>query len=148
MKKIYILVVALIVILLTGCGKIQTLECSKTYNEEGMVLKQDMKTKFEGLEATYIDMSMDIKFDESYLSLVSIDTLEETFKKQYDSQYNKKGITINYTKGKDNIIIDMDFDLKNISEEDKSNLELTDVYGTIEATKEAMEKEEYTCSIK
>lgn len=148
MKKFYILAVALIVILLTGCGKIQTLECSKTYNKEGMMMHQVMRTKMEGIKATYMDITMDIKFDESYLSLVSIDTLEERFKEQYNSQYGKEGITINYTKGENNILIDIIFDLENISEEDKTSLDLNDVYGTVEATKKEMENQGYTCSIK
>lgn len=148
MKKIYILMIGFFMILLTGCGKEQFLECSQTFEQAGMSIKQDMTATFNFVEATYIDMTLDIHVDDSYLELASIETLRDELKKEYDSQYNKDGITLNYTTSKNNVVVDVDFDLKNISDKDKKTLDLGDVYGTIEATKKAMEDQGYTCKIK
>lgn len=148
MKKIHVLIIALLTIILTGCGKEQYLECSQTLEQSGMTINQNVVTKFTLIEATYIDMTLDIKVSDSYLQNASIDTLKDALKTQYDSQYGKKGITLNYTTDKNNIIIDIDFDLHNISDEDKKALNLTDVYGTITATKKAMEDQGYTCKIR
>lgn len=131
-----------VALVLSGCGKTETLTCTMSQDESGMVMNSKMEAIFEGNEVTKIDLNIDAKIDESLSAYVT--TMEDVIEAQYE-KYKKEGTTVNVS-SKDNVIkADLSFDLKNMSDKDKEELDLIDTKGTKEATKKELEKEGYTC---
>lgn len=135
-------VLAAVALVLSGCGKTETLTCTMSQDESGMVMNSKIEAVFEGNEVTKIDLNIDATIDESLSAYIT--TMEDVIESQYE-KYKKEGATVNVS-SKDNVIkADLSFDLKKMSDEDKEELDLIDTKGTKEATKKELEKEGYTC---
>lgn len=143
MKKILISLVA--VVILTGCGaskEEQVLTCTMSTTQSGMTMNQKVEADFVGNEV--VDMSMDIDVELDEFMAPYIETMKETLASQFKN-YSDNGAKLEIDAEGSKIEIDIDFDLKNMTLEQKKNLDMIDVYGTKEATQKAFEKMGYTC---
>ena len=142
MKKILIGFIALAI--LSGCGakKEQVLTCTMTMNESGMVMNQELEADFVGNEVVKMNMDIDVELDETMAPF--IETMKETLASQF-KKYSDNGAKLEIDAEGSKIEIDIDFDLKNMTLEQKKNLDVIDVYGTKSATKKALEQAGYTC---
>lgn len=142
MKKMMMALVAgIMMFVLTGCGT-ETLNCTMSQNQAGMKMNQEMNATFVNNEVTKMDITMDAEIDEAYASQMDqIKANVEANLKQYKDNGGKLDITSegNTIKAKVNI------DLTKMSDEQKKKLNMTDVYGTKDATKKELEKQGYTC---
>ncbi len=142
MKKMMMALVAgVMMFVLTGCGT-ETLNCTMSQNQAGMKMNQEMNATFVNNEVTKMDITMDAEIDEAYASQMDqIKANVEANLKQYKDNGGKLDITSegNTIKAKVNI------DLTKMSDEQKKKLNMTDVYGTKDATKKELEKQGYTC---
>lgn len=144
MKKIIkSLVVICMVALLSGCGnKTERLTCTMTKIDSTMTLNQELIAIFNNNEVTNMDMYMKVEVSESYIPYM--DTFKTSFEEQFKS-YSDNGVKVDITTEENFINVDMNYDFKNMTTEQKKNLNALDVYGTKEATKAALEKQGYTC---
>lgn len=144
MKKTLITLVAVVVmVLLTGCeAKEEVLTCTLKQEQTGMVMNQEIEATFINNEVTDMTMDIDVNLDDTYAPY--IDTMKTTFEEQFKT-YSDNGAKVEVTSVGNVVEIDIDFDLKNMSLEQKKNLDMLDVYGTKAATQEELEKQGYTC---
>jgi len=142
MKKIMMTLVAgVMMFTLTGCGT-ETLNCTTTQTQGGVKMNQEMNATFVNNEVTKMNIVMDAEVDEAYASQMDIiKSNVEANLKQYKDNGGKLDITTegNVVKAK------IDLDLSKMSKEQKKNLNVTDVYGTKDATKKELEKQGYVC---
>ena len=127
--------------ILTGCGT-ETLTCTMSQSETGMKMDQKAVITFEDNEVTNINKNVDVNVDETYSSYVDFmkSMLEEQFK-----SYSDNGGKVNIDSENNKISIKIDMDVKNMTDDQKKNLDLEDVYGTKDATKKELESQGYTC---
>ena len=127
--------------ILTGCGT-ETLTCTMSQSETGMKMDQKAVITFEDNEVTNINMNVDVNVDETYSSYVDFmkSMLEEQFK-----SYSDNGGKVNVDSENNKISIKIDMDVKNMTDDQKKNLDLEDVYGTKDATIKELESQGYTC---
>lgn len=143
MKKIVMpIMLVVLALVLSGCGKKETLTCTMTQDESGMVMNSKMEAIFEGNEVTKMDLNITAEVDESLSAYVP--TMKEAIETQY-AKYKKDGVTVNVSNKDNTINADLSFNLKKMSEEDKKALDLIDTKGTKAATKKELEKQGYTC---
>lgn len=144
MKKTLITLVAVaMMVLLTGCeAKEEVLTCTLKQEQTGMVMNQEIEATFINNEVTDMTMDIDVNLDDTYVPY--IDTMKTTFEEQFKT-YSDNGAKVEVTSEGNVVEIDIDFDLKNMSLEQKKNLDMLDVYGTKAATQEELEKQGYTC---
>ena len=143
MKKI--LISFIVVAVLTGCAsKVneQTLTCTMSTNQTGMGMYQEIEADFVGNEVVDMSMDIDVTLDESMIPY--IETMKTTLANQFKN-YSDNGAKLEMDAEGNKIEIEIDFDLKNMSLEQKKNLDMIDVYGTKAATKKELEKAGYTC---
>lgn len=142
MKKIIMLLfVVVLTYMLTGCGK-ETLTCTSTQKQTGMTMNTEVVALFNNNEVTNMDLNIVFDVDDSYEDY--IETIRESIDSQYD-KYRKKGVTVNVTVEDKKINAKLVFDLKKMSNADKKDLDIVDVYGTKPATAKDLEKQGYTC---
>lgn len=142
MRKILMpLVTIVLAFLLTGCGK-ETLTCTSTQDQTGMTMNTEIVALFNNNEVTNMDLNIDVDVDDSYAEYV--DTMRDSIDKEYD-KYRKDGVTVNVTSEGKKINAKLVFDLQKMSDKDKKELDVVDVYGTKAATAKELEKQGYTC---
>ena len=142
MKKVMMTLVAFVMMfVLTGCGT-ETLSCTMSQNQSGIKMNQEINATFVSNEVTKMYINVNAELDESYVSAMEqIKASVETNLKQYKDNGGKLDIT---TEG-NTINARVDFDLANMSKEQKKNLNMVDVYGTKSAAAKELEKQGYTC---
>lgn len=92
MKKV-LLAGVLSLVVLTGCGKKETVTCTQTQSMMGVKLEAVVKVDLEGNKFKGIDMVIDAILPEKYLD--QKDTFVKSFEKQYanfDKQYGVKPV--------------------------------------------------------
>ncbi len=143
MKKICLLCLTLLFVLfLTGCDTTKVLECSTTQDQEGMKIEQEVVVNFDKNVVTKINLLMKIKLLPDYVPYIN--SMKKSLEDQYEV-YNKEGVNINITNGTDNIDAELNFNIAQMSEADKAELDLVDIYGTAEATKASFVEQGYIC---
>lgn len=143
MKKALIFTVALVTIpFLTGCGK-ETLTCTISKKQSGITMNQEVVAVFNNNEVTNIDMKINVKLDDAYKSY--IDTYKTALESQYKTFTNNGG-EVKIDKNKENgLDVKINLDLKKMTKEQKSKLQLSDTYGTKDATAKKLKEQGYTC---
>ena len=89
MKKI-LLAGILSLVVLTGCGKKETITCTQTQSMMGVKLEAVVKVDLEGNKFKGIDMVIDAILPEKYLD--QKDTFVKSFEKQYANFESKYGV--------------------------------------------------------
>ena len=142
MKKGLMGLVALCVMfILTGCGT-ETLTCTMSQEESGMTMNQKAVVTFENNEVTKMKMNVDVEVDDTYASYIGM--MESMLESQF-TQYSDNGAKVDVSSGDNKINVSIDMDVKNMTDEQKENLDMEDVYGSKDATKKELEEQGYTC---
>ena len=117
MKKVMMTLVAFVMMfVLTGCGT-ETLSCTMSQNQSGIKMNQEINATFVNNEVTKMYINVNAELDESYVSAMEqIKASVETNLKQYKENGGKLDIT---TEG-NTINARVDFDLANMSKEQKN----------------------------
>lgn len=142
MKKGLMGLVALCVMfILTGCGT-ETLTCTMSQEESGMTMNQKAVVTFENNEVTKMKMNVDVEVDDTYASYIGM--MESMLESQF-TQYSDNGAKVDVSSSDNKINVSIDMDVKNMTDEQKENLGMEDVYGSKDATKKELEEQGYTC---
>lgn len=136
--------VLVMMVLFTGCNKIEKLHCTKTEtSSENLGLKESLNITFKGNEVTKMSIYSEIEISGSYTHF--IDEFFTTWKEQYANLDGKKGITFS-TSSTDNILsVTIDADLKKMDKEAKKELSIGNVRQSKKEAKKELELEGYTC---
>lgn len=141
-KSLKVLSALTLVLCLTGCGK-ETLTCTMTQNQPGvMTMDMEVEALFNNNEVTNMEIDIDANIEEAYES--NITAIKDSINTQYEN-YRKNGAEVNVTNDEDSVNAEIKMDLSKMTDKQKKALEVTDVYGTKEATKKDLEKQGYTC---
>ena len=89
MKKV-LLAGILSLVVLTGCGKKETITCTQSQSTMGVKLEAVVKVELEGNKFKGIDMVIDAILPEKYMD--QKDTFVKSFEKQYASFESKYGV--------------------------------------------------------
>lgn len=141
MKKVMLLGVIGLVLCLTGCSE-KKLVCTSTGKDLGKEVKTEVIVKFDKKEASKVEETIDMIFEEEYIS--SIDSIYNALEEQSKLYNGKTGITVKSTKGDNNIRVKINIDVK--AQQDEENaVNVIDVAGTRSDVKKSMETSGYTC---
>ncbi len=145
MKKVVLCsLVLMMMILSSGCNKIEKLHCTKTEtSSENLELKEALNITFQGHEVIKMSIYSEIEISGSYVHYV--DDLWSILKQQYVNLEGKKGISFS-TSSTDNILsVTIDADLKKMDKEAKKELSIGNVRQSLKDAKKEMESKGYTC---
>ena len=138
-KRLYIIVLLLVVVSLTGCGS-KTLTCTKTSKESIYTLDEKIVAKYGlvNLKSVEIHQEMDIKDN----SLITASMLEKTISSQF-KDLKENGAKINVSSKDNKVIVDISIDSSKVSKHDLNNLYDSEV--SLEDAKKSFKKLGYTC---
>ena len=139
MKKVLMSLLAIsLAFILTGCGN-DTLTCTMSESEDGMQTSQELKVNFSKDEVSKVNLKMDFTVGDEYSDYMSFykNLLESQFEDVTDN-----GGKVDVTQEGNTLKLDLSIDMNDLSEEQKTNLDLS---GTKESVRSQLEEEEYTC---
>ena len=140
-KRLYIMVLLLIMVSLTGCSS-KTLTCTKTSDESIYNLKEKITTKYGmfGVKNININMEMTLK-DNSFINASVLEkTLDETYK-----ELKENGAKVNISSKDNKVLVDINFDLKKMDNDKLKEIDLYNVNESYEDAKKSFKKLGYTC---
>ena len=144
MKKFLLVITVVGLVLVTGCSREQTLTCTKDISSSGIDMLQTVNVKFVNNKVDTMNTTVVVKLPDSYKSYA--DTFVSRFKQQYESQYGSyEHVKIDTVKKSDSEIdVNIDFDYKNMTDQEKKALDLTgsEKYSV---NKKTLEGQGYTC---
>ena len=147
MKKYFSLFLVIITMtLLSGCGFAKTLECEKSYNENGIDQVKKVKAwyKDDALVKVKLDTTVDLTGkDESYVS-----SYKEALDTTYKDYFNKTGIKALSKVDSSKVYLKVVFDLEEISDKDKQTLGIDSFSKTLEDAEKDYVSDGYTCKQK
>ncbi len=141
-KIIMSIVLILLVVVLSGCTRNQTLTCEMNKNQSGINMNTKVETIFKNDHVVKLNLYIDAKLDESLSSYAT--TFESVLKNEYE-KYKKEGTVVDVSTSGNTVKANLSFDLNKMSEKDKKELDIINTKGTKNATKTEFEKEGYTC---
>ena len=139
MKKVLMSLLAIsVAFILTGCGN-DTLTCTMSESEDGMQTSQELKVNFSKDEVSKVNLKMDFTVGDEYSDYMSFykNLLESQFEDVTDN-----GGKVDVTQEGNTLKLDLSIDMNDLSEEQKTNLDLS---GTKESVRSQLEEEGYTC---
>lgn len=139
MKKVLMSLLAIsLAFILTGCGN-DTLTCTMSESEDGMQTSQELKVNFSKDEVSKVNLKMDFTVGDEYSDYMSFykNLLESQFEDVTDN-----GGKVDVTQEGNTLKLDLSIDMNDLSEEQKTNLDLS---GTKEFVRSQLEEEGYTC---
>ena len=138
-KRLYIIVLLLVVVSLTGCGS-KTLTCTKTSKESIYTLDEKIVAKYGlvNLKSVEIHQEMDIKDN----SLITASMLEKTISSKF-KDLKENGAKVNVSSKDNKVIVDISIDSSKVSKDDLNNLYDSEV--SLEDAKKSSKKIGYTC---
>lgn len=140
-KRLYIIVLLLVVVSLTGCSS-KTLTCSRNSKESIYNLKEKITAKYGLTGVKNIDINMEMELTDN--KFVSAELLENTLKGTY-KELEDNGAKVDI-KSKDNkVIVDINLDLKKIDSKKLKKINLYDAEESYEDAKKSFKKLGYTC---
>ena len=145
-KYLSALIMCVLSLILVGCGKKQTLDC--TIDLSGQMygagtMEANAKFHFEGNSFEKADIKYDVKVTSSRFTDSDMQTLKSNFDEICDSK-DLSGIKLSTCTTKldgKNITLNATIVKKDIENQ-------ADTYGSVSATKRDLEKQGYTCKIK
>lgn len=146
MKK-YALV-ALLIILCSGCTKKQTLTCTKKQTDNGFTMEETRVFEVENDKA--ITLNIDTKFNLEGDYLEYKDIVKENIDEITNAYENKKGIQVSNLEQGNNIIVNLIVDYNDTDLEIDNDLFNVGLYVNgidIENVKNDLENQEYSCSL-
>lgn len=149
MKNAKILIAIFAVgILVTGCGKKETLTCTTTQTTSGVKMNQEVVIDFNGKTVENIKMTVDSVATNDLIKK-SWDVFASTLDKQYQKK-DTKGIKVETKNDKDNYTykIAIDIDLKKADKKSLAEYNLSSIAnakGKISDVKKSAENSGFTC---
>ena len=151
MKKILGSLLALsILFVLSACGtskvptivKEEVLTCNGVQEENGLKMDTTTILTFKGEKITKMHMQVDTSVEEKYAQYS--DQIKESIEKEYEN-YKQNGATVEITVDGAKITAKIDMNLETMTDEQKKNLEVSNLGGSKEANKKEFESSGYTC---
>ena len=138
MKKL-IIPSLLTLVLLTGCGKEETIVCTNNQTSYGVELNSTLNVKLKSSQFVSMDMTIEAILPESYLS--SKQTFIDSFEKQYEGFEEKYGVQPKVTETDNGAKIDMEM----TAEQAKEFYGNGSTKATRKEVIEEFEKQGFTC---
>ncbi len=132
----------MLVVVLSGCTRKQTLTCTMDKNQSGIDMVTKIETIFKDDEIVNLNLYVDAKLDESLSNYVTI--FESMLKSRYE-KYKKEGTVVDVTKNGNTVKANLSFDLNKMKKEDKKQLDIIDTKSNKDSTQKQLEKQGYTC---
>lgn len=140
-KRLYIIVLLLVVVSLTGCGS-KTLTCTRNKKESIYNLTEKITANYGMFSIKTVDINMEMELTDN--KFVSAELLENTLKGTY-KELEDNGAKVDI-KSKDNkVIVDINLDLDKIDSKKLKKINLYDTEESYEDAKKSFEKLGYTC---
>ena len=127
---------------MAGCGSKKVLKCKLQGQQSGVDSTQYIEGTFEGNRLT--KMTLKAEYDMSEFPSSYRDQFVESSKQTIKEKLKGEGKAEAKTEG-DLVIINVDLDIKNMSDEAKKSLDIIDTKGSPSETKKYLEKRGYTC---
>ncbi len=146
MKKLaFASIIAVSLLVSTGCEKTKKLECSTTQESSVYSMKQVLSATFNGKNLNTIDQTITMSINDKYTAYM--DKMVDGIKKQYADYEGKKGLSIDVKQDGTNVIVSMNMEPAKMDKDTLKNLTGTDDYKTetYENSKASLEKSGYTC---
>lgn len=145
MKKRFIYVLALSIVLLSGCGvKKETLTCTSV-DETVAETKStnEIKVDFEGKEIVKLAMNIDVEVSEQYKDYVNV--FKEKMEEQFASFEDQTGMTVDVSEKDNKVLVRLNADYKNMDSKTKKELGIVNEGANLEDVKKSLEDEGFTC---
>ncbi len=145
MKKRFIYVLALSIVLLSGCGvKKETLTCTSV-DETVAETKStnEIKVDFEGKNIVKLAMNIDVEVIEKYKDYVNV--FKEKMEEQFASFEDQTGMTVDVSEKDNKVLVRLNADYKNMDSKTKKELGIVNEGANLEDVKKSLEDEGFTC---
>ena len=137
-------VLALVLVLVSGCGaKEKVLTCTMTNEETGMKSDQTMKVSFKDNKASKVNMTMKMTLDDEYASYLS--SVKSMMDSEFEEFTSKTGVKYDSKTDKNTININLELDVTKVSESDLKDMNFDNSLGTYDEVKKSLEGSGYTC---
>ena len=145
MKKNFVVLLVLSVILLSGCGvKKETLTCTsvdETITETKPT--NEVKVDFEGKDIVKLAMNIDVEVSEQYKDYVNV--FKEKMEEQFASFEDQTGMTVDVSEKDNKVLVRLNADYKNMDSKTKKELGIVNEGANLEDVKKSLEDEGFTC---
>lgn len=145
MKKNFVVLLALSVILISGCGvKKETLTCTSV-DETVAETKStnEIKVDFEGKNIVKLAMNIDVEVIEKYKDYVNV--FKEKMEEQFASFEDQTGMTVDVSEKDNKVLVRLNADYKNMDSKTKKELGIVNEGANLEDVKKSLEDEGFTC---
>lgn len=143
MKKYFIFCCCFCLILLTGCDKKKTLECSRSDNMTDISINYDVIVSFNNDIVSNYSLDMDVSLVGDYIN--ERDNLSDSLQKQYNDFSNSKGFKSNLKYRDDGFKFSLDVDYNKISDDIKKKLSIIDSTNSYDEIKTDLVNDGYIC---
>ena len=143
----YLLLVLVGVILVSGCGSVETLSCSNTESSNGLEMKQAITMTFKTKGISAVEFLVSAKPTSDFMKQ-NWDIVSENLEGTYDNLNGLKGITIKENSSSDSYSISIKVDLNKADSDSLSEIGLSDIVGatdTIDEVRKSAEADGFTC---
>ena len=140
MKKYLIVFVAVMLLVVTGCGNTKTLSCS--LEEDGQKAVVDMEFGDNDV-LTKMTMTMSVALEEELTD--DEKAMMESYMELMCDAYDYEGIDCKVDTGSKSVDVVITMNLDKMSAEDKTEMGYSDAEATYDAMKKAAEEDGYTC---
>ena len=142
MKKLLGLLAVIIAFTLTGCGATKTLTCTKDYNASGLQMHEDVKTTFNGDKVKKMVIAVDATMSDTLTPYA--DKIKDALTSQY-KKYSDNGAPVDIKVDGKEIHVVVTMDLDKMTSKQRSNLNVSNVKGSMTDNKKDFENAGYTC---
>lgn len=145
MKKNFVVLLVLSVILISGCGvKKETLTCTSV-DETVAETKStnEIKVDFEGKNIVKLAMNIDVEVIEKYKDYVNV--FKEKMEEQFASFEDQTGMTVDVSEKDNKVLVRLNADYKNMDSKTKKELGIVNEGANLEDVKKSLEDEGFTC---
>lgn len=142
-KYLGLTLIIVIVTLLSGCSFTKTLECEKSYNENGIDQVKKVKAWFKN--DSLVKVKMDTTVDLTGKEKSYVDSYKKALDKVYKEDFNKTGISTESKVDSSKVYSSVVFNLEEMNDKDKQTLGIDGLNKTLDDAKKSYENDGYTC---
>ena len=145
MKKRFLGLLAMTILLATGCGtKKETLTCTNVdESTEGVKSTQVVKVDFEDKKLTNLAMDIDVEVDDQYKDYISMFT--SSMEEEFADFEDETGMTVDISEKDNKVLVKLNANYKDMDSETKKELGIVDEKADTNEVKESLEEEGFTC---
>ena len=141
MKKTQFLTILILSLALTGCGK-ETLNCSKTEENDSGIAKANHVITFNNGKITNYKIQMGIELEDKYQDYA--DTFLKDLEKAFDDYKDMEGVTYNLNNDNNTVSITLEGNYQKMDDDSKKAFGI-DGSVTAKDAKKKLEDEDYVC---